>query len=95
MLITDGYKEEFTQNLKSFTVKKLCEIIVTARYLGSMKDEAIFCMEELARRRAEGDTFDYESFIDSEMKKLPNFQINVKEKMKVGGFDISFLKGIK
>lgn len=95
MLITDGYKEEFEQNLKSFPVKKLCEIIVTARYLGSMKTEAISCMEELARRRSEGETFDYESFIETEVKKLPNIQINMKEKMQIGGLDIALLKGIK
>jgi hypothetical protein len=95
MLIIDGYREEFSANLKSFTVKKLCEIIITARYLGSMNGEAVICMEELAKRRAEGELFDYESFIENETKKLPNIQINMKEKMKVGGFDIALLKGIK
>jgi hypothetical protein len=95
MLIPDGYKEEFLQNLVQFSNKKLCEIIITARYLGSMSQEAISCMQELARRRSEGDTFDYESLIDTETKKLPDLKINIKEKMKIGGFDLSLLKGIK
>ena len=93
-LNNDGYFAEFTKNLTQFSIKKICEIIVVDRYLGSLNQEAILCMEELAKRREAGDTFDYESFIDLELKKLPMFKINLIQKMNIG-YDLSVLKGIK
>jgi hypothetical protein len=95
MLEIDGYKAKFDVNFSEFSAKKLCEIIITARYLGSMNLEAISCMQELARRRAAGDVFDYETFIETEGKKLPDFKINMKQKMQVGGMDIAAIRGIK
>lgn len=88
----DGYIAELIENLPQFSVKKLCEIIIVARYLGSMNEEAIRCMEELNKRREAGNTFDYEEFISSEAKKLPEFKIDLRQKMNVG-FDLSGLKG--
>ncbi len=73
--------EKFPETIKQFSPQKLCEIIVVARYLGSMREEAIKCMEELTRRRANGDAFQYEPFIEQAGKKLPNF----KTWMKKGG----------
>jgi hypothetical protein len=93
-LNNDGYFEDFVKNLNQFSMRKLCEIVVTDRYLGSFKREAIMCMEELAKRRAEGDLFDYEDFIDNQMKKLPEFKINLTTKMHIG-YDLSVLRGIK
>lgn len=94
MSLSDGYLEDFTKNITKFSIKKLCNIIVADRYLGSLNQEAIMCMEELAKRREAGDEFDYESFIDNELKKLPVFKINLIQKMHVG-YDLSVLKGIK
>jgi len=94
MSLSDGYLENFTKNIKQFTVKKLCEIVVVDRYLGSLNTEAIACMQELANRREAGDMFDYESFIDNELKKLPIFKMNLTQKMHVG-YDLSVLRGIK
>ena len=91
-MLTEEDLIKFIENIKQFTPHKLCEIIVTARYLGSMREEAIKCMEELARRRENGDTFQYESFIDQMAKKLPNFKVNLQEKMSVG-FNFTKLKG--
>lgn len=93
-LSNDGYMEEFPKNFTQFSMKKLCEIVVTAQYLGSMNEEAIMCMEELAQRRVNGDTFEYELFIEAELKKLPDFKFSIKQKMQVG-FDLSVLRGIK
>lgn len=95
MLEIDGYMCNFTANLTHFSTRKLCEIIITSRYLGFMAKESIMCMEELARRRQQGDTFNYELFIETESKKLPDFKINLKKKMQIGGLDLSLLKGIK
>jgi len=92
MLNTDGYFKIFQQNLSNFSNKKLCEIIITARYFGSMNEESILCMTELAKRRDLGDTFDYESFIEIETHKLPDFKINLKKKIQVGGLDLANIK---
>lgn len=53
---------------------KLCDIIITYRYLGLMKDESISAMEELAKRRASGDVFEFEKYIEEKMKELPDFK---------------------
>jgi hypothetical protein len=62
--------------------KKLCEMIVTARYFGLHSDLDVYCMEELASRRLNGDTFDFESYIDESTKELPVLDFSA------GGFDI-------
>lgn len=48
--------------------------IVSYKLLGLHKNIAIICMLELVRRRNLGEEFDYESFIDLELKKLPVVQ---------------------
>lgn len=48
--------------------------IVSYKLLGIHKSIALTCMLELVRRRNLGEEFDYESFIDSELKKLPIVQ---------------------
>lgn len=61
--------------------ENLAAQVVCYRILGLNKDFALMCMAELARRRELGDNFDYESFIEEEVKKMP------KEEM----YDISKL----
>lgn len=51
--------------------EKLCEMIVCDRFFGFGERIAPMCMEELGRRRAAGDTFDFESYIDQAQKSLP------------------------
>lgn len=70
---------EFKTKLPTAPNEKLCEIIVASKYLGIMKEQAILCMEELARRRAAGDTFNFEQHIDKTLNDLPNYKINMKE----------------
>jgi len=50
----------------------LCDVIITFRYLGVFKARAIACMKELAQRRANGDTFEFEEYIQTQMKTMPN-----------------------
>lgn len=56
---------------------KLCEMIVVDRYLGISPETTVMCMEELAARRAAGDTFDFEKYIADSQAKLPplNFAV--------------------
>lgn len=85
---------EFAKNIKQFPNQKLCDIIIVSRYLGSMIEEAIMCMTELANRRDAGDSFDYETSIEQGIKKLPDIKINIKNKMNVG-FNLTGLRSIK
>jgi hypothetical protein len=57
-------------------------MIVTARYLGLHPDLDIYCMEELANRRLNGDAFDFEKQIDLITKELPVLDFSAN------GFDI-------
>lgn len=52
----------------------LAAYVVVYKTLGIDKDFAILCMEELAKRRAEGDDFDFENFIAQEAKKIPKIE---------------------
>jgi len=90
-LINDGYE---LADLQKYSMQKLCDIVIVAQYLGSLNKEAISCMEELARRRAAGDPFNYEEVIADGVKKLPDFKINLKSKFNIG-FDFSILRNIK
>lgn len=87
--INDGYID-----INNFTNVKLCDIIVSSRYLGTMSELAVNCMKELSNRRQQGDDFDYELYISEISKKLPDFKIDLKKKMHLG-FDLSVLKNIK
>jgi len=57
--------------IPTYTSKKLCEMIVADRYFGCYKEMAVFCMEELAKRREAGDAFNFEQVITDSMKELP------------------------
>lgn len=87
-------QQELLDNISKFSNEKLCEIVSAARYFGSMQAEGIVCMEELARRRADGDKFDYEGYIENLSRKLPDFNIDLKQKIQMG-ISFQFLKGIK
>lgn len=58
-------------DLKSNSNESLCAQVVAYRAFKINKDIAEKCMEELIRRKNEGSTFDYDSFIESELNKLP------------------------
>lgn len=57
--------------LTSTDSKALAAQVVAYRIFKLQKDFAIACMEELAKRRQLGDPFDYETFIEEEIKKIP------------------------
>lgn len=57
--------------IPTYSSKKLCEMIVCDRYFGCYKDMAALCMEELSKRRQEGDNFNFEEVINNSMKELP------------------------
>lgn len=49
----------------------LASQVVVYRALGFNKDLAIQCMAELSRRAQAGEQFEYETFIETELAKIP------------------------
>ena len=76
--------EELFNNIGGFSNEKLCEIIVSARYLGILKDEAIGCMQELASRRTNGSDFNFETKIEELAATLPKINLDLKSLFKIG-----------
>ena len=64
-------------NITNYTDQKLCEIVVSGRYLGFNQELSVICMEELSRRRSEGSNFDFELFIDNSLNNLPKLDFSV------------------
>lgn len=64
-------EKELSTKVPEFSSEKLCQIIVCDRYFNLNKDLAITCMEELAKRRIDGDNFEFENYIESSFKELP------------------------
>lgn len=48
----------------------LAAYVVAYRALGVNKELAVACMEELVKRRQNGDNFDFESYIETETAKI-------------------------
>lgn len=71
--------EEFQNSLPEISSIKLCEIIISHRYLGLYQELSILCMEELIKRRSSGDNFDFESYIDDMSKDLPEVNISFSD----------------
>lgn len=68
------------KNIPTYNSNKLCEMIVCDRYFGFNQEISIMCMEELAKRRMNGDNFQFEDYIEESMKGLPSLDFS--------GFDI-------
>ena len=65
-------------NINDFSTKKICNIIVSNRYLGFNKELNIFCMTELSNRRKKGDDFLFEKYIEEEFNKLPKLKFETQ-----------------
>ncbi len=75
----DFNEEEVRGNLPEYTSEKLADLIITYRYIGLYKELSISAMEELSKRRTAGDSFEFESYIDKELKELPALNFNIKD----------------
>jgi hypothetical protein len=67
------------QNVPSFSSEKLCEMILCDRYFGFECKVSEICMEELGKRRAAGDVFNFESHITSISKELPVLDFKIPD----------------
>lgn len=78
-LFEDINLEEIDKNIPSFSNEKLCEMIVCDRYFGLGKTISVICMQELSKRRVDGDVFDFESYIDLAQKELPVLDFSIPD----------------
>jgi hypothetical protein len=67
------------EDIHTYSSDKLCEMIVCDRYFGCYKEIAIFCMEELAKRRINGDQFDFESHIEKSLSEMPKIDLSIPD----------------
>jgi hypothetical protein len=70
-------------NIKTYSSKKLCEMIVCERYFGFQPDIALICMEELSIRRTNGENFQFEDYIEKAYNELPALNFTVPDLMSV------------
>ncbi len=70
---------EVQAKIPEFDSVKLCDIIVSFRYLGLYKFLYVLAMEELAKRRIDGDPFDFEKYIEESTKELPKLEFNITD----------------
>jgi len=60
--------------------KALAAHVVVYRLLGINKELAISCMEELSERKHKGDEFEFEKYIEDQLKDMPSPSMNEKDK---------------
>lgn len=70
--------QDFDKIILEMPSERLCEIIISHRYLGLFEKESIKAMEELSRRRSCGDQFEFELYIENNLNKLPKYSLNLK-----------------
>ena len=61
-------------DFKDISSDTLAAQVVVYKALGINKELAIQCMKELAVRRENGDLFEYEKYIETEVAKIPKIE---------------------
>jgi hypothetical protein len=79
--------EQMCERIDSFDSENLANIIIAYKYLGLHKKVVPLAMQELAKRRSGGENFNFEEYIESGLKALPN--INFKIPDFSGFFDLN------
>lgn len=69
---------EIAKNLSSYSNERLADLVISYRYMGMYKDLSIAAMQELGSRRANGDAFEYEKYIDENLSTLPKLDFTMK-----------------
>ena len=65
----------FKDHIAEYDMTKLSDIVICYRYLGFNAEMAKIAMEELGTRRAAGDSFAFEKYIEDSLKDLPNLNL--------------------
>lgn len=90
--MSNNFEKQAIDNLINYTSEKLADIIVSNRYLGLYETIAIAAMEELAKRRMNGESFEYEQYINEQLNNLPKIQTKMPQ-MQVNKL-FNLIKGI-
>ena len=69
--------------IPSFKSEKLCQMIVSSRYIGFGKELEKECMLELAKRRSNGEIFEFEKNIQDNLNSLPKLSFNFPDLREV------------
>lgn len=64
-------EDQLREKLKDFPIEKVADIVVTSRYIGLYRNLEVEAMQELGNRRAAGNSFNYEEYIETNIKALP------------------------
>jgi len=67
-------KDSQMASIKTSESSALAAQVIAYRAIGINKDIAIACMEELGQRRNAGDDYDFESYINEEVAKIPKLK---------------------
>lgn len=70
-------ESEVKSRIHEFSTTKLCDLIINYRYLGLFRELYVASMEELSKRRQNGDNFDFEKYIEENLNKLPKITLQV------------------
>lgn len=77
----DSFRELDLEKIKSkidtYRTPVLCEMITCNRYFKINNELTIICMEELAKRRVNGDNFNFEEFIENSLNDLPKIDLSI------------------
>jgi hypothetical protein len=71
--------EKIKANIHNYKIEKICEIIVCNRYFNFNQDLTVGCMQELSRRRENGDLFKYEEYIENSLNELPKLDFTMPD----------------
>lgn len=80
-----------TSDINQFSDIKLADMVIAYRYFHIEEKRAIEAMEELAKRRENGNSFDYEEYIRSNLVSLPELKFSLSDIGKI----TDLLKGFK
>lgn len=88
-------EDEVIGKIGEFSSEKLADIIIMHRYLGIYASIASAAMIELATRRENGETFEYELYINEKLVEMPKITINLSQYSNIlnafkgfGGFGV-------
>lgn len=83
-------------DLKPLSTTKICEIVISSRYLGLDEKLIVRSMQELSRRRMQdGDEFLFENYIEEKLQELPVLDFKVPDLKEIMDTIQSVSKGFK
>lgn len=76
-LSLDDALSKMKSKIDTYSSDALCSIIASDRHLKINSELQVICLQELDKRRSNGDDFDFESKINEKMASYPKININI------------------